>query len=129
MWVQMVQNLHHSLYFPGVHWIHSRLLAMGVDSANFALFAGTVGKMHEIWVIHSNLMEFSADVQKSESMEVMWMNFVVNFAYFMGIVGKMCAICMIHCNLDRKSDLKKKICVRNFKDGEPNCVRLSHVLF
>ena len=65
MWVQMVQNLCHSLYFPGVHWIHLRLLAMGADSANFALFAGTVGEMHEIWVIRSNFMEFSADGQKS----------------------------------------------------------------
>ena len=53
---------------------------MGVDSANFTLFAGTVGEMRKIWVIHSNFMEFSADGQKSESMEVMWMNFVVNFA-------------------------------------------------
>ena len=79
MVVQMVQNLRHSLYFPGVHWIHSRLLAMGVDSVNFALFAGTVGEMHEIWVICSNFVEFSAYGQKSESMEVMWMNFVANF--------------------------------------------------
>ena len=79
MWVQMVQNLRHSLFFPGVHWIHLRLLAMGADSVNFALFPGTVGKMCEIWVIHSNFVEFSANGQKSESMEVMWMNFVVNF--------------------------------------------------
>ena len=79
MWVQMVQNLHHLLYFPGVHWIHLRLLAMGADSVNFTLFTETVGEMHKIWVIRSNFAEFSADGQKSESMEVMWMNFVVNF--------------------------------------------------
>ena len=79
MCVWMVQNLHHSLYFPGVHWIHSRLLAMGVDSANFVSFMGTVGEMHKIWPIRSNFLEFSADGQESEIMEVMWLNFVVNF--------------------------------------------------
>ena len=53
---------------------------MGVDSANFVLFTGTVGEMREILVIRSNFVEFSADGQKSESMEVMWMDFVANFA-------------------------------------------------
>ena len=77
MWVRMMQNLHHSLYFPGVHWVHSRLLATGADSVSFALLVGTVGKMREIWVIHSNLMEFSTN--GLESVEVMWMNFVANF--------------------------------------------------
>ena len=80
MWVQMVQNLCHLLYFPAVHWIHLRLLPIGVDSVNFVLFTGTVGEMHEIWAIHSNFMEFSADGQESESMELMWMNSVANFA-------------------------------------------------
>ena len=52
---------------------------MGADSMNFTLFTGTVGEMREIWAIHSNFVEFSADGQKSESMELMWINFVVNF--------------------------------------------------
>ena len=60
--------------------IHSRLLAMGVDWANFTWFAGTVGEMREIWAIRSNFVEFSADGQESESIELMWMNFVANFA-------------------------------------------------
>ena len=53
---------------------------MGVDLANFASFMGAVGEIHKIWVIHSNFLEFSADGQESESMELMWVNFVVNFA-------------------------------------------------
>ena len=53
---------------------------MGVDWANFAWFTGTVGEMCEIWVIRSNCVEFSADGQESESIELMWMNFVANFA-------------------------------------------------
>ena len=75
----MVQNLRHLLYFAGVHWIHSRLLAMAADSVNFALFMGTVGKMHEIWAICSDFVEFSANGQESDSMDLMWMNFVANF--------------------------------------------------
>ena len=75
----MVQNLDDSLYFPRVHWVHLSLLAIGVDSVNFALFVGTLGKMHEIWTICSNFVEFSANGQESESIELMWMNFVVNF--------------------------------------------------
>ena len=51
--------------------IHSRLLAMGADWVNFTWFTGTVGEMHEIWAIHSNFVEFSADGQESESIELM----------------------------------------------------------
>ena len=79
MCVWMVQNLHHSLYFPGVHWIYCRLLAMGADSVNSVLFMGIVGEMHEIWAICSNFLEFSADGKESESMGLMWMNFVEIF--------------------------------------------------
>ena len=56
--------------------IHSRLLAMGAGWANFVWFTGTVGKMREICMICSNFVEFSADGQESESIELMWMNFV-----------------------------------------------------
>ena len=70
-----------------------------------------VGKMSKIWVICSNFMEFSANGQESESMELMWMNFVANFV---GIVGKMHEICMIHCNFDQKSDFENENFARNF---------------
>ena len=36
--------------------------------------------MREICMICSNSVEFSADGQEPESIELMWMNFVVNFA-------------------------------------------------
>ena len=75
----MVQNFDDLLYFPGVHWVHLCSLAMGADSANFAWFAGTVGEIHEICTVRSNFVEFSAGGQKPESIELMWMNFVVNF--------------------------------------------------
>ena len=78
--VQTVQNFDDSLYFPGVHWVHLCSLAMGADSTNFAQSTGTVSEMHKICMIHSNFVEFSADGQEPESIELMWMNFVVNFA-------------------------------------------------
>ena len=74
--VRMVQNLRHSLYYPGVHCFTSRLQAMGADSVNFTWFARTMCEFSEICVIRSNCVEFSADGQESESM---WMNFVANF--------------------------------------------------
>ena len=44
---------------------------MGADLADFTWLAGAVGEMHEIWAIHSNFVEFSADGQESESIELM----------------------------------------------------------
>ena len=62
------------------------MLAMGADSANFAWFVRTVREFSKICVIRSNYVEFSADGQESESMELMWMNFVAESVRFMGIV-------------------------------------------
>ena len=50
---------------------------MGADSVYFAWFMRTVCEFSEICVIRANYVEFSADGQESESMELMWMNFVV----------------------------------------------------
>ena len=52
------------LEFPG---FTPSLLVMGVDSANFAQFAGVVGKLHEIWLIRSNFLGFSVEGQRSET--------------------------------------------------------------
>ena len=85
--------------------------------------------MHEICIIHSNSMEFSANGQGPESIELMWMNFVANFAKFAGTVGKMREISMICCNFTEKELLKSKILLINLKMGEPKSVQLSHFLF
>ena len=75
---------------------------MGADSANFAWFTRTVCEFSEICVIHSNYVEFSANGQGSESMELMWMNFVAESVRFAGIVGELSKICMILWNFARK---------------------------
>ena len=76
---------------------------MGVDSVNFTWFMRTMCEFSEIWVIHSNCVEFSADGQESESMELIWMNFVAKSARFTGIVCKLSEICMVHWNFARKA--------------------------
>ena len=43
--------------------------------------------MHEIHMISSNSMEFSADGQEPESIELMWMNFVANVHIIHGDCG------------------------------------------
>ena len=56
--------------FLGFTGFTSRLLAMGADSANFTQFAGAVGKLHEIWLIRSNFLEFSVNGSESSELDV-----------------------------------------------------------
>ena len=52
----------------------------GCRFSKFRKFTGTVSEMHEICMIRSNFVGFSANGQEPESIELMWMNFVANFA-------------------------------------------------
>ena len=58
--------------------------------------------MHKICMIHSNSIEFSANGQESESIELMWMNFCNEFCVIRGTVGKMRKICTIRCDFTEK---------------------------
>ena len=91
---------------------------MGVDLASFASFMGTMGKMHEICMIHSLFMEFSADGQQSESIEAKVDEFC----------SKLHKICVIHCKF--KSKKKFRIFTCSFRrHGIEKCVRPCRVLF
>ena len=87
-----------TVFFLEFSGFTSRLLAMGTDSANFTLFVGAVGELRQIWLIHSNFLEFSVDGQKSESSEL--------------DVDKFCLICWNFKELSADGQASEIIMVR-----------------
>ena len=96
-------------------------LAMGADLAGFSLFAGTLGKMREIWMIHWKIQVFSADGQRSESMEIYWINITADFTLFTGTLDELCEICVICWNSAEIKTFKLKILPIILKTGNTIC--------
>ena len=59
----------------------------GCGFSEFHVVCCNFSEMREICTIYSNSMEFSADGQESESIELMWMNFCSEFHVIRGDCG------------------------------------------